>query len=277
MDNLQPQTVEIREAAPSGQHKPESISIIFPAFNEEDNIESAIAAARKAMLKFFAPDKIEIIPVDDGSTDNTRKILDRLAASCPDVRPIHHAKNKGYGAALRTGLYAARNELVFFSDSDLQFDLEEIEYLLDHIDEYEIVAGYRGKRADAAQRRLNAWGWNMLVRSLLGVKVRDIDCAFKLFRREVFDTIKLTSVGAMVNTELLALATQQKMRIKEVRVSHYPRTAGTQTGANLKVIAKAFRELFAMYGRLKLRGDQTLHLPRDPRMGDLDLAPDSGR
>jgi glycosyltransferase involved in cell wall biosynthesis len=234
--------------------KPESISVIFPAFNEEANIERSVTAARRAMSRFFAADKIEIVVVDDGSTDSTRKVLERLSAEHPDVRPIHHAKNKGYGAALRTGLYAARNDLVFFSDADLQFDLEEIEHLLAHIEDHEIVAGYRGKRADPLQRRINAWGWNMLVRSMLGVTVRDIDCAFKLFRRDIFQTIQLSSVGAMINTELLALAAQQKMRVKEVRVSHYPRQAGTQTGANLKVIAKAFRELFAMHGRLRRPG-----------------------
>jgi glycosyltransferase involved in cell wall biosynthesis len=174
-----------------------------------------------------------------------------LSERYPQVRPIHHAKNKGYGAALRTGLYAARNELIFFSDSDMQFDLNEIDRLLEYIEDHDIVAGYRAKRADPFGRRMNAWGWNMLVRMVLGVNVRDIDCAFKLFRRDVFAKIQLASVGAMINTELLARAAQQHMRIKEVPVSHYPRNAGQQTGANLRVIARAFRELVAMQGRLK--------------------------
>lgn len=242
----------LEEVAPA--KRASSISVVFPAFNEEANIELSVVAARRAMSKFFGPDKIEIIVVDDGSTDRTREVLDRLSARYPQVQAIHHAKNKGYGAALRSGLYAARNELIFFSDSDMQFDLNEIERLLDFIEDYDIVAGYRGDRADPFGRRFNAWGWNMLVWMVLGVNVRDIDCAFKLFRRDVFTKIQLSSVGAMINTELLARAVQQHLRIKEVPVSHYPRYAGEQTGANLRVIARAFRELLAMQGRLRPAG-----------------------
>lgn len=230
--------------------KPESISVIFPAYNEEANIATSVAKAREAMGRFF--DKVEIVVVNDGSKDGTREILDRLAAESKDLRPIHLEQNCGYGTALRTGLYAAHNDLVFFSDSDLQFDLEEIRHLLEWIDHYEIVAGYREHRADPFMRRFNAWGWRSLVRMALGLKVRDIDCAFKLFRREVFEKVKLSSVGAMINTELLTRAQQEGMRIKEVPVSHFPRQAGSQTGANLKVIAKAFRELFEMRARLRV-------------------------
>jgi glycosyltransferase involved in cell wall biosynthesis len=223
--------------------------VVFPAFNEEANIEKAVATARSALSGWFAD--IEIIVVDDGSADRTREVLDRLAADYNDVVAIHHARNRGYGAALRSGLYAARKDLVFFSDSDLQFDLEEIRHLIEWIRDYEIVAGYRVNRADPWIRRFNAWAWNRLVRVVLGLKVRDIDCAFKLFRREVFERIHISAVGAMINTEILVLAKRMRMRIKEVPVSHYPRAAGTQTGANPKVIVKAFRELFAMYFRLR--------------------------
>lgn len=253
-DNSQP-----AKAAEQAKFKPSSISVIFPAFNEEENIEKSVDAAREAMSKFF--DKIEIIVVDDGSTDKTRDLLDGMRDRHDDVVPIHHAKNRGYGAALRTGLYAAQNDLVFFSDADLQFDLEEIRHLLEWIEDYEIVAGYRAKRADPINRRFNAWGWNMLVRLLLGVKVRDIDCAFKLFRKDIFQKIQLTSVGAMINTELLAMAAQHGMRVKEVPVSHYPRVAGQQTGSNLRVILKAFRELIAMYRRLRVNASK-VGLPR---------------
>jgi len=231
--------------------KPTSISVIFPAYNEELNIEKAINSARDAMGKFF--ETVEIIVVNDGSADRTGEILDHAAKESKDVRVIHHAQNSGYGAALRTGLYAAKNDLVFFSDSDLQFDLEEIRHLLEWIDHYEIVAGYRVRRADPFVRRFNAWGWRTVVRMVLGLNVRDIDCAFKLFRREVFQVVKLASVGAMVNTELLTRAQQEGLRIKEVPVSHFPRQAGKQTGANLQVILKAFRELLVMRSHLKVR------------------------
>jgi glycosyltransferase involved in cell wall biosynthesis len=236
------------EVTPAG-FDPKSISVVFPAFNEEANIEKAVVAARSALSSRFAD--IEIIVVDDGSTDRTRDVLDRLAAEYDDVVAVHHAQNRGYGAALRSGLYTARKDLVFFSDSDLQFDLEEIRHLIDWIHDYEIVAGYRVNRADPWNRRFNAWGWNMLVRLVLGLNVRDIDCAFKLFRREVFERVHVSAVGAMINTEILVLAKRMRMRIKEVPVSHYPRVAGSQTGANPKVIIKAFRELFAMYFRLR--------------------------
>jgi len=243
------QTQAARADSPVQEFK--SISVVFPAYNEEKNIEKAVAAARTAMSKYF--DKIEIIVVNDGSADGTHDILERLKSERPDqVVPIHFPKNRGYGAALRTGLYAARNDLVFFSDSDLQFDLEEINRLLEWVDRYDIVAGYRSQRADPFNRRFNAWGWKMLVRAVLGLKVRDIDCAFKLFRRDVFNTVQVQSVGAMINTELLSLAVQHGVRIKEVPVSHFPRTAGTQTGAKLGVIARAFKELLAMRRRLKL-------------------------
>lgn len=225
-----------------------SISVVFPAYNEEQNIEKAILAARQAMSKHFS--SIEIIVVNDGSADGTHDILERLKGESSNVVPIHFPKNRGYGAALRTGLYAARGDLVFFSDSDLQFDLEEISRLIEWIDHYDIVAGYRSQRADPFNRRVNAWGWKMLVRMLLGLKVRDIDCAFKLFRRDVFSIVQVASVGAMINTEILTQACQKGLRIKEVPVSHFRRVAGKQTGANFSVIVKAFRELLAMRRRL---------------------------
>jgi glycosyltransferase involved in cell wall biosynthesis len=231
-----------------------SISIVFPAFNEEDNISKAVEHGRKAMSKFFT--EIEIIVVNDGSSDATGAIIDQLAAESDDVVAVHHEVNRGYGAALRSGIYQASKELIFFTDSDLQFDLEEIRHLEEWIHDYDIVAGYRARRADPVHRRFNAWGWNVLVRLILGLKIKDIDCAFKLFRREVFANIRLETVGAMINTEILTLAQRNAMKIKEVPVSHYPRMAGEQTGANVKVILKALRELFVMREKLKLRAGE---------------------
>jgi len=232
----------------------QSVSIIFPAFNEEENITKAVEHGRKAMSKFFTD--IEIIVVNDGSSDATASILDELAAQHNDVVPVHHEVNRGYGAALRSGIYKASKELIFFTDSDLQFDLEEIQHLQEWIHQYDIVAGYRARRADPVHRRFNAWGWNVLVRLILGLKIKDIDCAFKLFRREVFQDIRLETVGAMINTEILTLAQRNSMRIKEVPVSHYPRLAGEQTGANFKVILKALRELIVMREKLKFHAGE---------------------
>lgn len=226
-----------------------SISLVFPAYNEESNINRAVAEARRALGKFA--ERYEIIVVNDGSADRTGEIIERLAQENDDVVAVHHPKNLGYGAALCSGFAAASLDYVFFSDSDLQFDLDEMDRLIEWIDQYEIVTGYRARRADPMHRLLNAWAWGTLVRFLFGIKVRDIDCAFKLFHRKVLDTIKLTSTGAMINTEFLALAVKNGFAIKEVPVSHFPRIQGQQTGASLRVTIKAFKELFSKHKRLK--------------------------
>ena len=228
----------------------QSISIIFPAFNEEANIRTAVEQGRRAMSKFFTD--IEIIVINDGSSDATGTIVDQLAMECDDVVSIRHEVNRGYGAALRSGIERARKELIFFTDSDLQFDLEEIRHLEKWIRKYDIVAGYRAKRADPINRRFNAWSWSILVRIILGLKIKDIDCAFKLFRQDVFKDIRLETIGAMINTEIMTLAQRNGMKIKEVPVSHYPRLAGEQTGANIKVVLKALRELVVMRDKLSV-------------------------
>jgi glycosyltransferase involved in cell wall biosynthesis len=226
-----------------------TLSVIFPAFNEEDNIRHTVESARRVLPKVATT--WEIILVNDGSKDGTTPICDELAAQYPEVRAIHHVDNRGYGAALKSGILAARYDFIFFTDSDGQFDLQELERLIEWSSQYEIVTGYRAKRQDPPHRLINAWGWKMLVRMVLGVKVRDIDCAFKIFQRSVFDRVQIRSVGAMVNTEILAQAMGFGMRIHEVKVSHYPRRFGRSSGANLRVILKAFRELFRLWGQLR--------------------------
>lgn len=226
-----------------------SISIVFPAFNEEANVERAVRSAHTVLGKFAQT--VEVIVVNDGSRDRTGEICDGLARQDGTVVAVHHPVNMGYGAALRSGFAVAKSDYIFFTDSDLQFDLAEIESLISWVSEYDIVAGYRAKRADPWHRRFNAWAWGMLVRTVLGLKVKDIDCAFKLFNRRVFDAFELSSVGAMVNTEILVQAKNHGFTLKEIPVSHYPRLEGEQTGANIKVIIKAFRELFRMYGKLR--------------------------
>jgi glycosyltransferase involved in cell wall biosynthesis len=228
---------------------PVSLSVIFPAFNEEANIRQTVEAARLVLPKLTGT--YEIILVNDGSRDATTPICDELAEQFPEVIAIHHTDNRGYGAALKSGILAARHDYIFFTDSDGQFDLQELEHLIGYAAHYEIVTGYRAKRQDPPHRLINAWGWKTLVRMLLGVKVRDIDCAFKIFQRSVFDRIQIRSVGAMVNTEILAQANSFGMRIHEIKVTHYPRRAGKPSGANLKVITKAFRELFRLWGQLR--------------------------
>jgi glycosyltransferase involved in cell wall biosynthesis len=227
----------------------EGISVVFPAYNEEANIGKIIDQTLKVLPELT--DTWEIIVVDDGSADRTKEIVSRYKN--PHVSLLPHAENKGYGAALRSGLTSAKNDLVFFSDSDLQFDISELSNLLEWINQYDIVIGYRIKRQDPWYRRLNAFGWNTLIRLVLGVKVKDINCAFKIFRKKVFDKISIDAAGAMVNADILSQAVKYGFTIKEVPVTHYPRLSGKQTGANLKVIIRAFKELLRLYRKLKIK------------------------
>ena len=239
------QTIEAGECSNRKvQSAAQSLSVIFPAFNEEANIRALVEDACRIIPK-FAP-VFEIIVVNDGSKDRTGEICDDLAVEFSDVRVVHHAGNKGYGAALKTGIERARYDVIFFTDSDGQFDLREVTTLLEQTDAYDIVAGYRARRHDPPHRLLFAWGWNILVRQVLGIRIRDIDCAFKAFNRHVFNRIQVQSAGAMVNTEIFAQASAFGMTVKEVPVSHFPRRHGEPTGDNVAVISKAFRELIRM-------------------------------
>jgi len=226
-----------------------SLSVIFPAFNEENNIRDTVESAREILPDIA--DIWEIIVVNDGSVDNTHAICEELIRAYPDVRVVHHKQNRGYGAALTSGVLEAKHDLIFFTDSDGQFDLHDLEQFMQWSDAYDIVIGYRGKRRDPLHRLINAFGWNVLVRLVLGLRVRDIDCAFKLFQRTVFDRVQIRSVGAMVNTEILAQATSLGMSIREVEVNHFPRRYGKPSGANLGVIIKAFRELMRLWRQLR--------------------------
>lgn len=174
-----------------------SISLVFPAYNEELNIEKSISEAIRVLTQYA--DKFEVIVVNDGSADKTAEIVNRLAETDGRVIPVHHEKNRGYGAAIGSGFKKSCYDFVFFTDSDLQFNLEEISELIKWINNYDLVVGYRAKRADPMHRKLNAWAWNQLVRALLGIKVRDIDCAFKLFSSWV--SRRILSTIFMMNLE----------------------------------------------------------------------------
>jgi glycosyltransferase involved in cell wall biosynthesis len=226
-----------------------SLSIFFPCYNEEANVERVTRAAIDAAGKFAL--RHEVIIVDDGSKDRTGEIADRLAAEIPNVRAVHNRPNLVYGGAVARGLKEARMEWIFFTDGDGQFDMSEIDKLIALLDRCDFAVGYRIKRADPLIRKLNAFCWGVLVRALFGIRVRDIDCAFKLLPRRLMDEISLESRGALISTELLARATYRGFRIAEVGVHHYPRTAGQQTGANMFVILRAFKELFKLRRRIR--------------------------
>ena len=221
-----------------------ALSVFYPCYNEQDNIRRVIGEAM-AFLPTVSDD-FEVILVDDGSRDRTGAIIDELAAGDPRIRGLHHPVNRGYGAALASGFRAATKELVFYTDGDGQFDIAEMPGLLDLIDRYDIVSGCRRRRQDSLVRRINAWLWSRLVTRLLGFRCRDVDSAFKLYRREIFDRIDMKSTGALIDAEILARAVRKGYTLTEVPVSHRPRIAGRQTGANLTVILRAFRELLCL-------------------------------
>jgi glycosyltransferase involved in cell wall biosynthesis len=242
-----------------------SLSVILPAFNEEANIRAVVEDAYRTIPK-FAP-VFEIIVVNDGSRDRTGSICDQLVREISNLRVVHHDRNRGYGAALKSGIKLARYDVIFFTDSDGQFALQEVPMLLEQTHAYDIVAGYRIRRQDPRYRLLYAWGWNVLVRLVLGIRIRDIDCAFKAFNRHVFDRIRIQSVGAMVNTEIFAQASMFEMTVKEVAVNHFPRRHGKPTGGKIRVIGKAFRELIRMRRKLHRTAPDQRGLFREDTVG----------
>lgn len=200
-----------------------SVSLIIPAYNEAAGIEQAVVEA-DAALASVARDH-EVVVVDDGSHDATAAIVNRLER--PRVRLLRHETNRGYGAALRTGFEAARFDRVAFTDADCQFYLEDLALLLPLTDEAPIAVGYRVGRKDSLKRRFFSWGYNRLVRGLLGTRVRDVDCALKVFRREALARILPETDGFFVNTEMLTRARLLGLDVAEVGVRHRPRLKGT--------------------------------------------------
>ncbi len=231
----------------NGQVK--SLSVFFPCYNEQENIER-VAKSTVDLLESLGID-YEVILVDDGSKDNTGKIADKLAVENNRIKVVHHSPNKGYGAALQSGFKAATKEYVFYTDGDGQFDIKELPMLFKYTSQYDIVTGFRINRQDNIMRKLNALCWTTMVNFLFGMKIKDMDCAFKLYKRKIFDEITLKSTGALINTEIFARFNNKGYKVYQLGVHHYPRTAGTQTGANIKVILRAFKELFALYKQIK--------------------------
>jgi len=236
------------ERTGTDRSQPVSISVFFPCYNEQDNVRRVTEGAVKVLEGLKAD--YEIILVDDGSRDHTGAIADDLAACNPRIKVVHHPVNRGYGAALQSGFRTAVKDLVFFSDGDGQFDLNELLPFLELIRQYDVVCGYRRNRQDPLMRRVNGWCWTQLVCLLFGLRVRDIDCAFKLFQRRVLEGMKLLSTGALISTEVLARAQRGGWSIVERPVTHYPRLAGRQTGANWRVVLRAFRELWQLRRRI---------------------------
>jgi glycosyltransferase involved in cell wall biosynthesis len=221
-----------------------SISVFFPCYNEAENIAPLVDKTLTILSKLTGD--FEIIIVDDGSTDGTDKVIDALASDIDAIKAVHHEKNLGYGAALQSGFKATTKELVFYTDGDGQFDVGEMPAMLGLMSQYDIVSCYRLNRQEGLIRRINAWAWTKLVCCVFKMNVRDIDCAFKLFKRRIFDDIVIHSTGALIDAEILARAARKGYTVTQTGVHHYPRKTGEQSGANLSVIFRAFKELFKL-------------------------------
>ena len=236
------------------------ISVVMPAHNEEAVIEETLRRCLAA-LALMAAD-YEVILVDDGSVDLTGAIADAIAATDAHLKVVHNCPNRGYGGALKAGFEVASKDYTFFMDSDGQFDIMEISRLLRLVDRgFRAALGYRSPRRDPFMRLANAWGWKLLIGGLFGLRVRDIDCAFKLYDTSVLRAMEVVAEGATINAEMLIKLQRMGVRYAEVRVTHYPRRHGSASGASPKVILRAFRELLRLRGRLQT-WSATAPLPR---------------
>lgn len=236
-----------------------TISAVLPAYNEEENIEIATTRMVEVLSSLNLSDW-EVIIVDDGSVDRTPEIADKLASVNPEhIRVIHHQPNKGYAQALKSGFTSARHQLIFYTDSDNQFDVREIKNLLPLIEKADIVCGFRIYRFDPLTRLVLAWGYNLLVRMIFRINVKDVDCAFKLFRREVFDRVTIESKKFFVDAEILAKARYYGMKLVEIGVRHYPRQAGHST-VRASHVFSTLREIAQMWMNIHSK-------PRNTRKG----------
>lgn len=251
---------EAAPAAPSARAP--ALSYFFPAHDEEANVEALVVEALETLPGLA--DDFEIVIVDDGSRDRTPGIADRLVAERPDiVRVVHHPTNLGYGAALRSGFRAARHELVAFTDGDRQFRVADLGRLLERLagpDAPEAVVGYRIRRADPPLRTVYARLYRLANLVWFGLRVRDVDCACKLFRRRPLEGVRVESGGAFFSAELLIKLGATGARIAEVGVPHYPRTAGSPTGARPSVVWRAVKDFWSL--RLRLWADRHRALGR---------------
>ena len=246
---------------PLRETTPDGVSAVLPAFNEEAVIGDTVRRTH-TVLASVGLAKFEVIVVDDGSRDGTRAACESVAAELAGVHVLSHDTNRGYGAALRSGFDAATCDAVFLMDSDGQFDPAELGLILEHWDGHTVVCGYRAHRSDPFARRAYNRAFFAIVDARFGHTVRDVNCGFKLFPRAV--GTGLTSDGALISTELLVRARDNGYLFANVAVSHAPRLTGTPTGANPRVVLRAFKELRDLDRRRR-------HEPRADRMSaDVD-------
>lgn len=239
------------------------LTIFFPAYNEADGIGRAVAAATEAAIDLIGLGEIkdyELVVVDDASTDATGRIADELAEADPHVRVIHHATNRGLGGSIRTGLSEVRGAYVLYTDADLPFDLWDLRKAFRLMRHYEadVVAAYRFDRTGEGPRRLvYSYAYNALVRFVLGLRIRDVNFAAKLIRREVLDVVELRSEGSFIDVEMLAKADRLGFRTIQYGVDYFPRSRGVSTLSSASVIATIIREMYQIVPEIRAVGRRT--------------------
>ncbi len=226
-----------------------SLTLFFPCYNESENVETMIQQAVQIGENYGID--YEVLVVDDGSSDDSAQKVRKWTAKNPRVRLLQHETNRGYGAALRTGLANAKKDLVFLTDGDNQFQMSDIEKLFSKIDGCDVVTGFRIMRQDKPHRRLNGFLWTQLNKALFRLPVRDVDCAFKLFRRKCLEGLKLESNQLLIHGEILARLKKKGCTIEEIGVPHYPRKAGKATATHPIRILKTFQELTKLYWKIR--------------------------
>ena len=221
------------------------ISIVYPMYNEEDNIHRAVAMAQRE-LGLAAAGDYEIVIVNDASTDRTGEMAQQLAAGDPRIKVVHHPVNRKLGGSIRTGLANSTGDIIIYMDADIPCDLAHVHEALPKFEQADVVVGYRTNRHEGALRWLYTRTYNFLVHVFLKVAVRDVNCPFKLFKRQVVEAMDLRSEGSFIDAEMLAEAKRQGSMIDEVPVLFLPREAGESTLARPSVILKIMRE-FVQY------------------------------
>jgi glycosyltransferase involved in cell wall biosynthesis len=246
------------------------LSLVLPAHNEQENIREVVNQAINVLPRFA--DSFEIIIVNDGSADSTGEIADELAAVQQFVRVVHHATNRGYGAALISGFRSSSGDWVMVMDSDRQFDLGDLVYLAPLVGAYDLVAGYRIRRNDPVHRVVFGRIFKLAVHFLFGLNMHDIDCAFKVIRGDLLRTLDLQSTGALVSTELMAKWVRMGATWTQVGVHHYPRPAGQQSGGSLRVVFRAMKDIPLLWYRLNRYGQMEFDSGERPKQRGLSIA-----
>lgn len=224
-----------------------NISFFCPAYNEEENLESVVLKVIDILKEIS--NKFEVIIIDNGSTDKSREIANNLARSFSEVEVIHHSTNREYGGALKSGFTNAKYENVVYMDSDNQFDFSDIEIMIPLLEEYDVVTGYRMNRSDSFYRIFQSKIFNLIIKFLFGLKFKDINCSLKIYRKQVLDNMQITSDSSFIDAEMMIKALKNGYKIGEIGVKHFPRIAGSATGATPKVIFITLKEIICFWIR----------------------------